>query len=261
MRPRDRRVVSLLLSNSTQGHHGVSCGPASQAEIIRNALPSVLAYWFSMHNKRPTFYATTLLLVILAAFGATRGQYISADTYTRYELLAPESHQFKIYYEVTETRAGARYHFNQIREGSEASDESVIDLATGQALKFEVVSGAQAKIDSPNENFPATAHYIKVYLAHAIPAGGEYRLAITKTYKDDKSYYSEGDRIVFKRPLGIPRDSIVLPAGYEIVSCSVATQVLKEPDGRLKLAFVNPGSGGQLEVTIKARKFGQNRLR
>src|SRR2546421_11313586 len=261
MRPRDRRVVSLLLSNSTQGHHGVSCGPASQAEIIRNALPSVLAYWFSMHNKRPTFYATTLLLVILAAFGATRGQYISADTYTRYELLAPESHQFKIYYEVTETRAGARYHFNQIREGSEASDETVIDLATGQALKFEVVSGAQAKIDSPNENFPATAHYIKVYLAHAISAGGEYRLAITKTYKDDKSYYSEADRIVFKRSLGIPRDSIVLPAGYEIVSCSVATQVLKEPDGRLKLAFVNPGSGGQLEVTIKARKVCQNRLR
>ena len=52
---------------------------------------------------------------------------------------------------------------------------------------------------------------------------------------------------------------MVLPAGYEIVSCSVATQVLKEPDGRLKLAFVNPGSGGQLEVTIKAKS--QNRLR
>jgi len=198
---------------------------------------------------------------VLIGFSSAAGQYISADTYTRYELLTPESHQFKIYYEVTETRAGARYHFNQIREGSEASDESVIDLATGKALKFEVVSGAQAKIDSPNENFPATAHYIKVYLAHAIAAGGEYRIAIIKTYKDDKSYYTEGDQIVLKRPLGIPRDSVVLPAGYEIVSCTVATQVLKEPDGRLKLAFVNPGSGGQLEVTIKARKLDQNRLR
>ena len=201
----------------------------------------------------------SLLVLIVAGCSAALAQYISADTYTRYELLTPESHQFKIYYEVTETRAGARYHFNQIREGSEASDESVIDLATGKPLKFEVVSGAQAKIDSPNENFPATAHYIKVYLAHPIAAGGEYRIAIIKTYKDDKSYYTEGDKIVFKRPLGIPRDSIVLPAGYEIVSCSVATQVLKEPDGRLKLAFVNPGSGGQLEVTIKARS--QNRLR
>jgi len=47
----------------------------------------------------------------------------------------------------------------------------------------------------------------------------------------------------------------VLPAGYEIVSCSVATQVLTEPDGRLKLSFVNTGSGGQLEVTISARKL------
>ena len=208
-----------------------------------------------MLPKRRTFYATTLMFVILAACGFARAQFISADTYTRYELLAPETHQFKIYYEVTETRAGSRFHFNEIREGSEASDESVIDLASGKQLKFEVVTGTQAKADSPNANFPPTAHYIRVTLAHPVPNGGEYRLAIIKTYKDDKSYYSEGDTIVYKRPLGIPRDSVVLPVGYEIVSCSVAAQVLREPDGRLKLAFVNPGSGGQLEVMIKAKKL------
>jgi len=195
------------------------------------------------------------LLSVLVVCGTAAGQYISSDTYTRYELLPPETHQFRIYYEVTETRTGARFHFNQIREGSEASDESVSDLATGKPLKFEVVTGAQAKTDSPSENFTATAHYIKVYLAHPVSERGEYRLAIIKTYKDDKSYYTEGDQIVFKRPLGIPRDSILLPAGYEIVSCSVATQVLSQADGRLKLAFVNAGSGGQLEVTIKARKL------
>src|SRR5215510_64324 len=208
-----------------------------------------------MPIKSTAFYSLLSLLVILIGAGVTPGQYISADTYTRYELLAPETHQFKIYYEVTETRVGARYHFNQIREGSEASDESVIDLATAKPLKFEVVTGAQAKIDSPAENFSPTAKYIKVVLAHPIAEHSEYRLAIIKTYKDDKSYYTEGDQIVFKRPLGIPRDSVVLPTGYEIVSCSVATQVLTEPDGRLKLAFVNPGSGGQLEVTIRARKL------
>jgi hypothetical protein len=208
-----------------------------------------------MHKQSTAFYSLLLLLVILTSAGMASGQYISADTYTRYELLAPETHQFKIYYEVTETRVGARYHFNQIREGSEASDESVLNLATGKPLKFEVVTGAQAKIDSPAENFGATAKYIKVFLAHPIAERGEYRLAIIKTYKDDKSYYTEGDQVIFKRPLGIPRDSIVLPAGYEIVSCSVATQVLREADGRLKLAFVNPGSGGQLEVTIRAKKL------
>ncbi len=194
-------------------------------------------------------------LAIIASGGVVWAQYISADTYTRYELLAPETHQFKIYYEVTETRAGARFHFNQIREGSEASDESVIDVATGKPLKFEVVSGTQAKADSPAENFSPTAKYIKVYLTHPIPERGEYRLAIIKTYKDDKSYYSEGDQIVFKRPLSIPRNSVVLPLGYEIVSCSVATQVLREADGRLKLAFVNAGSGGSLEVAIRAKKL------
>src|SRR5438034_3470373 len=196
-------------------------------------------------------------LAIIASCGAASGQYISADTYTRYELLAPETHQFKIYYEVTETRAGARFHFNAIREGSEASDESVIDLATGKPLKFEVVTGAQAKTDSPSEDFSATGHYIKVHLAHPIPERGEYRLAIIKTYKDDKSYYTEGDQIVFKRPLSIPRNSVVLPLGCEIVSCSVATQVLTEADGHLKLAFANAGSGGSLEVTIRARKLRQ----
>src|SRR5204863_5498891 len=160
--------------------------------------------------------------------------------YTRYELLAPETSSFRILYEVTETRPGARFHFNIIRPGSEASDEAVYDLSTGKPLKFEVVTGTQAKADSPTENFTPDAHYIKVHLAHPVPARGEYRLRIDKTYKDKQSYYSDGDRIVFKRGLGIPRNSVVLPAGYEIVSSSVAAQVMPESDGRLKLAFVNP---------------------
>src|SRR5438128_2027373 len=205
--------------------------------------------------RTATLHTVIGLLCMIAGCGAVAGQFISADTYTRYELLAPESHQFKIYYEVTETKPGARFHFNQIRPGSEASDESVIDSATGKPLKFEVVSGTQAKSDAPGENFSPEGQYIKVHLAHAVPARGEYRLAIIKTYKDEKSYYTEGDLIVFKRSLSIPRNSVVLPAGYEIISSSVATQVLAEPDGRLKLAFVNPGSGGPLEVTIKARRL------
>lgn len=214
--------------------------------------------------KRTIIAVSAALLMIGVLDFATiiaRAQFVSADTYTRYELLAPESHQFKIYYEVTETRPGAKFHFNAIREGSEASDESVIDLATGKPLKFEVVTGAQAaeasgdKSNPQAERFNPTGHYIQVHLAHPVPVRGEYRLAIIKTYKDDKSYYVEGDAIVFKRALGIPRDSIVIPAGYEIVSSSAAGQVLTESDGRLKLSFVNPGSGGQLEITIKARRL------
>jgi hypothetical protein len=211
--------------------------------------------------RRKTRFRTRSLSIFLIAISfhgiCLAVQYISSDTYTRYELLAPESHQFKIYYEVTETRPGARFHFNAIREGAEASDESVIDLATGKPLKFEVVTGAQAAQATNDKSlrFNAATRYIQVHLAHPVPERGEYRLAIIKTYKDEKSYYPEGDTIVFKRPLGIPRDSVVLPAGFEIVSSSVATQVLTETDGRLKLSFINPGSGGQLEVNITARRL------
>jgi hypothetical protein len=195
--------------------------------------------------------AATLLMTSAGA----PAQYISADTYTRYELLGPETNQFRIFYEVTETKPGSRFHFNPSRPGSEASDEEVYDLATGKQLKFEIVSGAQAKADSPDGNFDSATNYIKVHLARPVPARGEVRLRIDKTYKDAKSYYTEGDLLVFKRSLGIPRNSVVLPAGYEIVSCSVAAQVISQPDGRLKLAFVNPGSGGQLETTIQARRL------
>jgi hypothetical protein len=196
------------------------------------------------------------LIIAAVMFGLPLpAQYISSDTYTRYELLAPETHQFRIYYEVTEIRPGARFHFNAIREGSEASDESVIDLASGKPLKFEVVTGAQAGKDSPAERFNPASKYIKVHLARPVPAGGEARIAILKTYKDEKSYYREGDLIVFKRSLSIPRNSLVLPPRFEVVSSSTAAQVISEPDGRLKLAFVNSGSGGPLDVTVKARRL------
>src|SRR6476620_8708441 len=99
-----------------------------------------------MKRKLRVFAMSASLLYVAsgAASLSAAAQFVTADTYTRYELLAPESHQFKIYYEVTETRPGAKVHFNAIREGAEASDESVIDLATGKPLKFEVVTGAQA---------------------------------------------------------------------------------------------------------------------
>jgi len=51
------------------------------------------------------------------------------DEYTRYDLLAPATSSFKIYYEVTATTAGARFFYNPIRKGSVASDESVYDAA------------------------------------------------------------------------------------------------------------------------------------
>ena len=160
------------------------------------------------------------------------------DDYTRYELLAPGSAQFKITYDVTATQPGARVFFNIIRKGSEASDESVFDLMTGQPLPWKVVTGADARA-AGQKNADLQANYIQVALARPVPAGGETRLRIVKTYRDAKSYYAEGDLLVFNRGLGIKRNAVVLPPGFELVACNVPSQVRTEGDGRIAVSFLN----------------------
>src|SRR5208337_4097485 len=174
------------------------------------------------------------------------------DEYTRYELLAPESASFAIRYEVTAASAGAKYYFNPIRKGSVASGESVIDAMTGQPLRFEVVSGEQAVTDPLMKGEDTSVDYIKVTLARPVPPEGQARLQILKTYKDAKSYYREGDTIVFNRSLSIPRNSVVLPAGYELVSCNIPSQVLAESDGRIAISFMN-GIGSEASLVVKAK--------
>jgi hypothetical protein len=173
------------------------------------------------------------------------------DDYTRYELLAPGSARFRIVYEVTATEPGSRFFFNPIRKGSEASDEAVYDRMTGQPLSFKVVDGMTARAAGFRQA-DADTNYIQVTLARPVPQGGEVRLLIDKTYTDPKSYYREGDTIVFDRGLGIRRNAVVMPAGYEIVSCNVPSQVLREPDGRLAISFFNTGAG-EAPLVVKAR--------
>jgi hypothetical protein len=99
-------------------------------------------------------------------------------------------------------------------------------------------------------------NFIKIRLARAVPAEGRGRLLILKTYKDPKSYYREGDSIVFNRSLGIKRNSVVLPAGYELVGSNVPSQVLPEPDGRIEISFMNP-SAGEAPLVLRARLGAQ----
>ena len=173
------------------------------------------------------------------------------DDYTRYELLGPDSAQFRIFYEVTGTTAGAPFFFNAIRKGSIATDERVVDLMTGQPLKWEVVTGAQARAEGHPTAALDTA-WLKVFLARPVPRGGEARVLIDKTYKDAKSYYRDGDAIVFDRSLGIRRNAVVLPAGYRLVTCNVPSQVLTTPDGRVMITFMNPGPAAA-PLVIRAR--------
>ncbi len=194
----------------------------------------------------------TLTIVVFATSASAQNR--SEDEYTRYELLAPESAAFKIIYDVTAVTPGAKYFFNPIRIGSVASDESVIDLMTGAPLKFLEVSGQEAR-DAGLSNASLEGRYIRVELARPVPQAGEGRIRIIKTYKDPKSYYRDGSAIVFDRPLGIKRNAVILPPGYELVSCNIPAQVIEEPDGRVGISFMNTYPS-QAPLVIRANALG-----
>jgi hypothetical protein len=179
-----------------------------------------------------------------------------SDEYTRYELLAPGSASFKIRYEVTATTAGAKFFYNPIRKGSTATDESVYDAMLGSPLHFEVVSGAEARKDPLMPDADLDTRYIRVTLARPVPEQGGGRIVILKTYQDAKSYYLEGKTLVFDRPLGVKRNKVVLPPGYEVVGLTVPSQILSEPDGRLAISFLHAGTG-EAPLVVHAVKDAQ----
>ncbi|MGE0863784.1 MAG: hypothetical protein AB7P34_07765 [Vicinamibacterales bacterium] len=198
--------------------------------------------------------SAALMLLFLSAPSASAQPPVrqtQEDDYTRYELLGPDTAQFRILYEVTGTTAGAPFFFNAIRRGSIATDERVTDMMTGQPLKWEVVSGKQARAEG-HPTADLETEWLKVHLARPVPKGGEARVLIDKTYKDAKSYFRDGDTIVFDRSLGIRRNAVVLPAGYRLISCNVPSQVMATSDGRVMITFMN-SSAAAAPLVIRAR--------
>jgi hypothetical protein len=179
----------------------------------------------------------------------------AADEFTLYELQPPETHQFAITYDVTATREGAQFFFNPIRPGSVATKERVIERSTGKELKFEVVNGKVAKETGlVAAETPDKAEFIRVRLPGPVPKDGETRIRIFKTYTDAPSYGLNDGQLVFVRPLGIKRNVVVLPKGWELVECASPGIISTDDDGRVRVSFLNDRDD-QLPVKIVARRL------
>src|SRR5260370_39878821 len=91
-------------------HAGAECGflaTSGENLMTKPATVAILTLLFSgaaLHAQQPA-----------AIPSPPAAQQTETDEYTRYELLAPETGSFKIYYEVTATPDGATLHFIQIR--------------------------------------------------------------------------------------------------------------------------------------------------
>jgi hypothetical protein len=87
-----------------------------------------------------------------------------------------------------------------------------------------------------------------------VPKNGETRIRIYKTYADPPSYYVKDGLLIFDRPLGIKRNVIVLPQGWELIGSASPAIVSIQSDGRVRLSFVNDRDD-QLPVKITARRL------
>jgi hypothetical protein len=176
-------------------------------------------------------FAPVLLLAALSA----------SDVYTLYELGPPETHSFAIVYDFAQTREGERFLLNPVRAGSTASKERVVDRSTGKELKWELVE------ERGNS-------YVKVHLPGPVAKNGETRVRIYKTYTDAPSYFEKDGLLVFDRPFGVKRNTVVLPAGYELTGSAAPGIVSSGADGRIHISFYNDRDD-QMPVKITARRM------
>jgi hypothetical protein len=173
-----------------------------------------------------------------------------------YFLQQPETHAFDLYHDYTESRPGVDNYLNVVRGGSAVSNPSAIILDTGEKLKVETLRGAkitEAKIDIGEPVTPQSEVVVIRY--PAVKQGQSVRLRISETYADPGRYGLNGDELVWDRAFGRPANAMVLPQGWYLTNCSIPATVSIQPDGRVRLDFINQRNDN-VEVLVTARRRG-----
>jgi len=172
-----------------------------------------------------------------------------------YELQTPESHAFRITHDYTVRKVGEKYYFNVVRAGSHVTDPESIDLDTGEKLKCEIISGKHAterKLPI-GEAIKDDSEIVVTHLAHALEAGKTNRIRLMETYSDPKSYYLDGEELVWDRSFGRLRNTVVLPAGWYLTTLLSPATIQTLPDGRVSIYVVNPRND-DVRVYFRARR-------
>ena len=153
--------------------------------------------------------------------------------------------------------------FNIVRAGSHVTSPESIDLDSGEKLKWEIISGKQAL----ERKLPITdtirddSEIVVTHLARALEAGTTNRIRLMETYSDPKSYYLDGEELVWDRTFGRLRNTVVLPAGWYLTGLASPATIQTLRDGRVSVYVVNPRND-EVRVYIRARRrASQNHLR
>ena len=157
-----------------------------------------------------------------------------------YFLRQPETSAFDLYHDYTESRPGTSTYLNVVRAGSTVANPRALNLDTGEQLTSETLKGdaiTRARLDVKDVT-PQTE--VVVFRFPAVTPGSSVRLRMFETYTDTARYKLVGDELVWDRSFGRPANAVVLPAGWMLTNSSIPAAVSTQPDGRVRLDFINP---------------------
>ena len=157
------------------------------------------------------------------------------DVKTLYDLEAPEAGRVKVEQIYSDYRKGARAQLDTLVQ-LPLQDLKVIDLDTGKAFSTSKDGAATyVKLDVPIVDDKQSAH-----------------LKITGSFRDP-SYKALGDELVFDRVLYGLRNTVLLPAGWEIAALS-QSGTIGTYEGRTFVALINLNGENNYRMTLRARK-------
>jgi hypothetical protein len=157
------------------------------------------------------------------------------DVKTIYDLGSPESHQITVDQSYSDYRKGARATLNALSY-LPIADVKVTDLDTAKALPVTRNGGvASVALDVPITNDNQSAH-----------------LRLVGTFTDPAYTIDKGD-LVFSRTLRGLRNTVLLPAGWDVSAVSQSATVGRY-NGRAFVALINLNAENQYAVTIRAAR-------
>jgi hypothetical protein len=157
------------------------------------------------------------------------------DVKTLYDLETPESGRVKVDQSYSDYRKGARAQLDTLGQ-LPLQELKVIDLDTGKPFSTAKDGAATSvKLDLPIVDDKQSAH-----------------IKITGAFRDP-NYKMQGDELIFDRTLYGLRNTVILPAGWEVAAIS-QSGTIGTYEGRTFVAFINLNGENNYRVTIRARK-------
>ena len=157
------------------------------------------------------------------------------DIRTLYDLNDPDTHTMKVVQSYSDYRKGAKAVLDSLAY-LPLTDLKVVDLDTAKTLApAQDGKSLSVKLDVPVMDDKQSAH-----------------IRITGTLRDP-GYRLEGGNLMLDRTLHGLRNTVLLPAGWEVSSVS-QSGTIGTYQGRTFVALINLNSENQCRVTIRAAK-------